>query len=348
MLRQPRMTTTTATVIDTKTANGAATWTGSVSARRGTATSASPNPRAERMKVAKKRTASTRKVVPAAAGITLPASRAKDALARIDPGVNERADDAERGGDEEWNVPAEVFDQVCEQRGRNSAADVAAHVHDGSGAAGKVAADIEWNGPGDADRQFQTAEGQATERDAEFRIVSECCRKNSDGCDNEANDANDAAGVCNVAGAAQDAIGEPAAGQIGKSAREQRKAGVEAHLLKIEAAVAVQVGWEPIEVNRERVLIAEIHQGKLPDGVAGENAAPGNTNPNLGSGPAGSGLNQLKLGGVDATMLLGRIAVIEEPEGRPNQPEPRERQKGRTPAVKHDHPNNQRRRDGCA
>ena len=90
---------------------------------------------------------------------------------------------------------------------------------DRGGAARKVATNIERDGPGDADRQFQASEGQATERDAEFRIVGECRWKNSDCGDDEACDANDAASIGDVAGAAQKEVREPAAGEIGESAR---------------------------------------------------------------------------------------------------------------------------------
>ena len=48
-----------ATVIDTRTATGAATFTGITSESNGTAISASPNPKAERITVATKSTAST-------------------------------------------------------------------------------------------------------------------------------------------------------------------------------------------------------------------------------------------------------------------------------------------------
>ena len=112
--------------------------------------------------------------------------------------------------------------------------------------------------------------------------------------------------------------------------------------------MAVQVCGEPIQINGERVLIAEIHQGELPESAAGENAAPGNTNTNLSSRPAGGGLNQIELGGVDATMLFGRIAVIKEPEGGPNQAEAGENEEWHAPAIEQDHPNHERRRDGSA
>lgn len=52
-----------AIVIDTSTASGAATFSGIKSASNGTATSASPNPNADRIKVAMKTTARTCKVV---------------------------------------------------------------------------------------------------------------------------------------------------------------------------------------------------------------------------------------------------------------------------------------------
>ncbi len=40
----------------------------------------------------------------------------KDALTRVDFGVDERAEHAERGGDEKRNVPAKVADQIRQQR----------------------------------------------------------------------------------------------------------------------------------------------------------------------------------------------------------------------------------------
>src|SRR5690348_7827240 len=49
--------------MDAMTATGAATSTGTSSASSGTATNASPNPNVERMRVARKRTAGTRRVV---------------------------------------------------------------------------------------------------------------------------------------------------------------------------------------------------------------------------------------------------------------------------------------------
>jgi hypothetical protein len=58
-----------ATVIETRTATGAATSTGIRSASRGTATNASPNPKAERMIVARNRTAGVR--IAAGSEITL-------------------------------------------------------------------------------------------------------------------------------------------------------------------------------------------------------------------------------------------------------------------------------------
>jgi hypothetical protein len=61
--RQSRTRTSPATVTETRTANGAATSTGMISASRGTATSASPNPNADRIRVARKSTASTGSIV---------------------------------------------------------------------------------------------------------------------------------------------------------------------------------------------------------------------------------------------------------------------------------------------
>ena len=57
--RKSCTTTIAATVMDTRTASGAAIWTGRRSARSGTATSASPNPKVERINVARKTTATT-------------------------------------------------------------------------------------------------------------------------------------------------------------------------------------------------------------------------------------------------------------------------------------------------
>jgi hypothetical protein len=59
ILRQSWATTTKAIVIEMSTAKGAATSRGNVRASRGTAINASPNPKADRIKVAKKTTTST-------------------------------------------------------------------------------------------------------------------------------------------------------------------------------------------------------------------------------------------------------------------------------------------------
>ena len=56
ILRQSCATTTAAIVIETSTASGAATFSGIKSASSGTANSASPNPNADRMNVARKTT----------------------------------------------------------------------------------------------------------------------------------------------------------------------------------------------------------------------------------------------------------------------------------------------------
>src|SRR5262245_49291723 len=63
--------TTRATVMETRTASGAATSTGMSRASRGTAMSASPNPKAERISVATKITASTQQSVQPTAIVSL-------------------------------------------------------------------------------------------------------------------------------------------------------------------------------------------------------------------------------------------------------------------------------------
>jgi len=62
-MRQSCATTIPATVTETRTASGVATCTGMRNAKSGTATSASPNPKVERIVVATKITASTYKVI---------------------------------------------------------------------------------------------------------------------------------------------------------------------------------------------------------------------------------------------------------------------------------------------
>ncbi len=92
-------------------------------------------------------------------------------------------------------------------------------------------------------------------------------------------------------------VGKPAAGQIAQRPREQRKTGVEAHLLEIEAAMAVQICREPIQVNGQRILVAKIHQREFPHGAAGKDAPPGNTNSDLRARAAGGGMDQIEFGG---------------------------------------------------
>src|SRR5437868_4827051 len=59
MCRQSCTITMNATVIETRTATGAAVSTGTVNTSSGTATRASPNPKADRMMVARNKTATT-------------------------------------------------------------------------------------------------------------------------------------------------------------------------------------------------------------------------------------------------------------------------------------------------
>ncbi len=169
-----------------------------------------------------------------------------------------------------------------------------------------------------------------------------------DGRNDESGNANDAAGARDVAGEAQKTIGKPASGQIAQSACEQRKTGVKAHLLQVEAAMSIQIGGEPIQVDGKRVLVAEIHQRQLPHGSAGKDAAPRNTNADLPPRTAGGGMDQIELGSVDAAMLFGRVAIVEEPDCGPHQAEHGESEKGHAPAVAQDHPDHQRRSDGGA
>ena len=60
------------------------------------------------------------------------------------------------------------------------APDVAAHIHDGGGAAREVAADVERDGPRNTDGQLQSAESEATESDnprillSKLRLGTKC------------------------------------------------------------------------------------------------------------------------------------------------------------------------------
>ena len=125
---------------------------------------------------------------------------------------------------------------------------------------------------------------------------------------------------------------------------QERKAGVKSHVLQIVMAILVQIRGEPVEISREAVVVAKIHRGQIPEAGVRKDLSPGNRRARASLRASGGRADQVALSGVRARVLIGNVAIIKQPRGRPDDAHNAESNERGAPVVASDDPDNQRRR----
>src|SRR3984957_9380344 len=98
-------------------------------------------------------------------------------------------------------------------------------------------------------------------------------------------------------------------------------------------AIRVEVGWKPIQIDSEAIGVAEIHQGYVPQGSAGEDRLPGDRMRGAGARAAESGVQEFLFGCIHRGMLGGCVAIVPKPDRRPYESQRAECEEGGAPTV---------------
>jgi hypothetical protein len=95
-------------------------------------------------------------------------------------------------------VPSKALHQEPQRCSRDRSPNITAGIHDGGHAAGEIAADIQWNSPGDSDGHLQAEKGKTTVPDAGERIFCQRGGYDPGGGDEKPSYGDGAAGKYNV------------------------------------------------------------------------------------------------------------------------------------------------------
>ena len=255
-------------------------------------------------------------------------------------GINQ--EDPDQGAQEhhscthqEWRDPQAAVEQTSIHNGGGRSAKGTDHVHHARDRAAKLAAYVHGDGPGRADYPFEKEE-----RGGQTKNRAECVRGQRGGnyeraCQNKAGSSHDAARQFGVARVFEDDIGERAANYVSGHPRKKRNRSPNAQGTNGHVEMLSQIGRIPGEVEVRSKEEAEIAERDEPHVGREEDLFPGSGELRDGRRFYGSVLVDAsdagQFGAIDASVILGNIAVEKGESNRPHNAQRAEDVKNRAP-----------------